>query len=60
MKRIGNLENGRTAYLEKLKSGEIEKLDPIQKAKANPKSLRAAINAKCFECSCYYGRMKNE
>jgi len=26
------------------------RLDPIQKAKENPKSLRLAINAKCYEC----------
>lgn len=24
--------------------------DPIAKAKANPKSLRAAINGKCWDC----------
>ena len=28
-----------------------KRLSPILKALANPKSLRAAINAKCFECS---------
>ena len=27
-----------------------KRLNPSQKAKANPKSLRAAINAHCFEC----------
>jgi hypothetical protein len=26
------------------------RLDPIQKAAANPKSLRLAITAKCWEC----------
>jgi hypothetical protein len=31
---------------------EYKRLDPIAKAKANPKSLRAAINAKCFDCCC--------
>lgn len=30
----------------------VVRLDPIEKAKANPKSLRAAINAKCWDCSC--------
>ena len=30
-----------------------KRLNPIEKAKANPKSLRAAINGKCFECSDY-------
>jgi hypothetical protein len=27
-----------------------KRFNPIEKAKANPKSLRAAINAHCFEC----------
>lgn len=30
----------------------VVRLDPIEKAKANPSSLRAAINGKCWECSC--------
>ena len=25
-------------------------LDPLEKAKQNPRSLRLAINAKCYEC----------
>jgi hypothetical protein len=29
-----------------------KRLNPIEKAKANPNSLRAAINGKCFECVC--------
>jgi len=50
------LEAARKAYTDKIKSGELQRvipLDPIEKAKKNPKSLRAAINAKCYECSCY-------
>lgn len=42
-------------YVEKVKAGEVEKpktLDPIQKAKQNPTSLRAAINGKCYDCCC--------
>lgn len=31
---------------------EVERLDPIEKAKRNPASLRAAINAKCWDCTC--------
>jgi hypothetical protein len=27
-----------------------KRLNPIEKARANPKSLRAAINGKCFDC----------
>lgn len=26
------------------------RLDPLEKARKNPKSLRAAVNAKCWEC----------
>jgi hypothetical protein len=29
---------------------QIERLDPIQKARKNPKSLRSAINGKCWDC----------
>lgn len=29
-----------------------KRLNPFEKALANPKSLRAAINAKCFDCCC--------
>ena len=28
-------------------------LSPIDKAKQHPRSLRAAINAKCFDCVCF-------
>jgi len=48
------LRQGAEAYREKLKMGLIEKpkrLDPIEKAEKNPKSLRFAINARCFDCS---------
>jgi hypothetical protein len=33
-------------------SGELraERLDPLEKARRNPKSLRLAVNAKCFDC----------
>lgn len=30
----------------------VVRLDPIEKAKANPKSLRAAVNGKCWDCCC--------
>lgn len=46
---------GLKEYQRKLKAGEIKKkpiLNPIEKAKANPKSLKARINAKCFDCCC--------
>lgn len=31
-------------------AGLSTRLDPIEKARRNPKSLRLAINAKCFDC----------
>lgn len=30
---------------------EVVRLDPAQKLAKNPKSLRLAINAKCWDCS---------
>ena len=30
----------------------IKLLDPIEKAQQNPKSLRRAINAYCYDCCC--------
>jgi len=31
-------------------NGTIQRLNPLEKAKVNTKSLRLAVNAKCFEC----------
>jgi len=42
-------------YQRKVEAGEIIRtvaLNPAEKALANPKSLRAAINAKCWDCTC--------
>ena len=50
-----NAKKALKEYRAKIESGEIEKpqkLNPIEKAKANPKSLRAAITAKCWDCCC--------
>ena len=41
-------------YRERIANGEIarpERLDPIENAKLNPRSLKLAIRAKCWECS---------
>jgi hypothetical protein len=47
------LEKAQRIMKERRDAGEvIEKLNPVEKAKKNPKSLRMAINAKCWECSC--------
>jgi len=51
---LSQLKIGRKEYLRKIKAGEIEKpktMNPTEKAKANISSLRAAINAKCYDCS---------
>jgi len=50
------LRQGADEYRQKLKLGLVEKrkpLDPIEKAKQNPKSLRFGINAKCYDCCCF-------
>jgi len=42
-------------YREKLKSGEIirsKSLNPEEKAKQNPTSMKYAIRAKCWDCAC--------
>jgi len=52
---MDKLNNGLAEYRKKLESGEIERakpMDPIEKAHSNPKSLRAALNGKCFDCCC--------
>ena len=53
------LRQGAKEYRQKLKLGLIEKpkrLDPIEKAKQNPNSLRFAINAMCYDCCCFQKR----
>ena len=45
------LQKAHAALAERREAGLVApRLDPIAKAKANPKSLRLAITAKCFEC----------
>ena len=49
-----NLKQGAKEYRQKLKLGLVSqpnRLDPIEKSRQNPNSLRFAINAKCFDCS---------
>jgi len=50
------LGEGLKQYNEKRKLGLViqkKPRNPIQIAKDNPKSLRKAINAKCWDCSCF-------
>ena len=45
------LEKAREARRRMKEQGlKVEVLNPIEKAKANPKSLRLAINGKCWDC----------
>ena len=46
------LQEAAKIYRSKVSSGEIQPLTHAQKAAKNPKSLRLAINAKCFDCCC--------
>jgi len=54
-----NHQTGLEAYREAVKSGLIEvvQLSPVEKLAKNPKSLRLAINAMCYQCM---GGYKNE
>jgi len=47
-------KQGLNEYRQKLRLGLVESpkpLDPIEKSRKNPNSLRFAINARCFDCS---------
>ena len=44
------LEAAKAKRLEMLSRGEKLCRDPMEKARKNPKSKRAAINAMCFDC----------
>jgi len=44
------LAEGREKYQQRLKSGEITRLNPYEKAKNSKSSLRLAINAECWDC----------
>ena len=49
------LQAAAAEYRENLKSGEIirsKSLNPEEKAKQNPTSMKYAIAAKCFDCTC--------
>jgi len=47
------LQKAHRVMAEKRANGEeIIRMTPLEKSKANPSSLRLAINAKCWECAC--------
>ena len=52
MNMLEALQESAKLYRDKVASGEIQPLTPAEKAMQNPKSLRFAINAKCWDCVC--------
>ncbi|WP_026610732.1 hypothetical protein [Methylocaldum szegediense] len=48
--KLSPLEKGRKRWEELRAKGEVKRLDPIEKARLDPKSLRKAINGKCWDC----------
>lgn len=47
---LAMLAKGREQYQKGIADGTIKRLNPIEKSHANPKSLRMAVNAMCFDC----------
>lgn len=46
------LELARKRRDELKEAGELERKNPVEKARENPLSLRMAINGKCYDCVC--------
>ena len=44
------LAKARAALKAKREASQAIRRDPVEKARANPNSLRLAINAKCYDC----------
>lgn len=45
------IEAAQAAMRARREAGEtVERLDPLEKARRNPNSLRMAVNAKCWDC----------
>lgn len=44
------LDAARVAQAKMREAGTFERLDPIERSRRNPTSLRMAINGKCFDC----------
>ena len=53
MKNAEALNEGLKKYQALRASGEFKPLNPQEKSEQNPRSLRLAINAKCWDCVCY-------
>ena len=49
MDTVKQLQKARAKLAENRAKG-IKRLSPLEKAKQNPKSMRLAINAFCYEC----------
>jgi len=53
------LQKARSKLAENRSRG-IKPLNPIEKAKQNPKSMRLAINAQCYDCMGRESGWRNE
>jgi hypothetical protein len=54
METLTPLQKAQAVQAAKRAAGEkLVQLNPMQKAAANPTSLRAAINGKCASCVCW-------
>jgi hypothetical protein len=54
------LQEGRQRHQEQITNGQKStagKSNPLERARSHPTSLRAAINAKCFDC-CGFSRQE--
>jgi len=49
---MDNLAKARAVAAKAREAGTLERLSPIERAKRQPKSLRLAINGKCWDCTC--------
>lgn len=47
------IEKMQTANLARRMAGDFQTKSPVEKARENPRSMRLAINAKCWDCTCF-------
>ena len=59
MNTVKQLQKARAKRAENIRLG-IKPLNPIERAKQNPKSMRLAINAQCYDCMGRESGWKNE
>ena len=50
------MKKGQAEYQARRKAGLVKPMSPTEKAAKFPKSMRYAINAKCYDCTCFQKR----